>query len=95
MRKQYIELLGKIEKALEYQHNFDERLKLVVKYLKIHVEKYNWVGIYLKSGEELLLHDYIGKPTAHTKIPISEGILIQWTFAKEHIVDVCQAKRRV
>jgi L-methionine (R)-S-oxide reductase len=74
MRKQYMELLGKIEKALKDQHNFDERLKLVVKFLKIHVEKYNWVGIYLKSGEELLLHNYIGKPTAHAKIPISEGI---------------------
>ena len=74
MKKEYLELLLKIENILLKQNDFDERLKLVVKFLKVNVEKYNWVGIYLKKGDELILHNYIGKPTAHTTIPVSEGI---------------------
>ena len=74
MTKQYQELLKKVEDALLKQENFDERLKLVVKFLKLNIEKYNWVGIYLKKDDELILHNYIGKPTLHTKIPVNEGI---------------------
>ena len=74
MTKQYQEILKKVEESLAKQEDFDERLKLVVKLLKLNVEKYNWVGIYLKKDDELFLHNYIGKPTQHTKIPVSEGI---------------------
>lgn len=74
MTKKYQELLKKVEDALLNQENFDERLKLVVKFLKLNIEKYNWVGIYLKKDDELILHNYIGKPTLHTRIPVNEGI---------------------
>ena len=74
MKKEYLELLLKIENVLLKQNDFDEILKLIVKFLKVNVEKYNWVGIYLKKGDELILHNYIGKPTTHTTIPVSEGI---------------------
>lgn len=38
---------------------------------------YNWVGIYVvdPGGTTLTLFDYyIGRPTTHTRIPVSEGI---------------------
>jgi GAF domain-containing protein len=35
---------------------------------------YNWVGIYLVEGDLLILHNYIGKPTEHTHIPIGRGV---------------------
>ncbi len=35
---------------------------------------YNWVGIYLLEGETLVLGPFVGKPTAHTRIPLNQGI---------------------
>jgi GAF domain-containing protein len=35
---------------------------------------YNWVGVYLLEGEELVLGPFVGKPTPHTRIPLDKGI---------------------
>jgi L-methionine (R)-S-oxide reductase len=35
---------------------------------------FNWVGIYLLEGGELVLGPYVGKPTPHTRIPLNKGI---------------------
>ncbi len=35
---------------------------------------YNWVGIYLREGGELVLGPFVGKPTPHTRIPLDKGI---------------------
>jgi GAF domain-containing protein len=35
---------------------------------------YNWVGVYLLEGEELVLGPFVGKPTPHTRIPLNKGI---------------------
>ena len=35
---------------------------------------YNWVGIYLLDGNELVLGPYLGKPSPHTRIPLGRGI---------------------
>jgi L-methionine (R)-S-oxide reductase len=35
---------------------------------------YNWVGIYLLEGNELVLGPYLGKPSPHTHIPLGRGI---------------------
>ena len=63
-----------IKKSLAQIDNLSERLLTMVKILKATFEKHHWVGIYLKEGENLILHNYIGLPTIHTKIPINEGI---------------------
>jgi GAF domain-containing protein len=35
---------------------------------------YTWVGIYLMEGDELVLGPYLGKPSPHTRIPLTRGI---------------------
>jgi len=35
---------------------------------------YNWVGVYLLEGDELVLGPFVGKPTPHTRIPLNKGI---------------------
>jgi len=35
---------------------------------------YNWVGVYLLEGDELVLGPFVGKPTPHTRIPLDKGI---------------------
>jgi len=38
-------------------------------------DRFDWVGVYLVGdGEELWLHNYIGEPTEHAKIPIGAGV---------------------
>lgn len=50
-------------------------LKDQINRIKAHREKYHWVGIYIKRGDVLELYlYYIGRPTPHVRIPISEGI---------------------
>ena len=52
----------------------DRILDAVVESLHKANPKYHWVGIYLLMGDVLVLGPYRGKPTAHTRIPIGEGI---------------------
>ena len=35
---------------------------------------YNWVGIYLLDGNELVLGPFVGAPSPHTRIPVGRGI---------------------
>lgn len=52
----------------------DAVLRRAVRALKEARPKYDWVGIYLLEGEELVLHNYIGKPTEHTRIAVGVGV---------------------
>ncbi len=53
---------------------WDEALVFCVQILKRHFPKYDWVGIYLVAGNELVVHNYLGAPTPHVRIPIGSGI---------------------
>ncbi|MFQ5822991.1 MAG: GAF domain-containing protein [bacterium] len=48
--------------------------KKAVILLKQSNPKYTWVGIYLLEGDELVLHNYLGKPSPPTRIPLGQGI---------------------
>lgn len=49
-------------------------MKAAVKYLFNDNDYYDWVGIYILSGDELILGPYKGPATPHTVIPLSKGI---------------------
>ncbi len=49
-------------------------LKETVRLLKENFPKFNWVGFYLRDGNELALGPYLGKPTPHTRIKLDSGI---------------------
>ena len=52
----------------------DEVLREAVRVLKQERKRYDWTGIYLLEGDTLVLHNYIGKPTEHTRIPVGQGV---------------------
>lgn len=52
----------------------DDLLTKTVHLLSEGCPKYTWVGIYLVEGDDLILNNYIGLPTPHTRIPIGQGI---------------------
>ena len=54
----------------------DALLRRAVKDIAAADDRFDWVGIYLLNSEEnvVWLHNYVGKPTQHSKIPVGEGV---------------------
>jgi L-methionine (R)-S-oxide reductase len=68
------EIVSQVEQMVDSSATRDEVLRDALQILKQEREHYNWVGIYLIEGDTLVLHNYIGKPTEHTHIPIGKGV---------------------
>jgi L-methionine (R)-S-oxide reductase len=68
------EIVDKVAHTVKSDAPLDEVLQSVVRTLKQERENYNWAGIYLLEGDTLVLHNYIGKPTEHTRIPVGVGV---------------------
>jgi L-methionine (R)-S-oxide reductase len=52
-----------------------EIIDYTVKFLNENVNTYNWVGIYMVHGEDLILEGWQGpEATEHTRIKIGDGI---------------------
>lgn len=49
-------------------------MTVAVATLKERLPHYNWVGIYLLDGNELVLGPFLGKPSPHTRIALDRGI---------------------
>jgi GAF domain-containing protein len=83
-------------KALIADTPSDQVLKVTISYLYEHFEKYNWVGIYIIKGNDLVLSSWRGQQaTEHTRIPIGKGICgaAAETGKTELISDVSQDDR--
>ncbi len=52
----------------------DAAMTAAVEILAREVPTYNWVGIYLLVGNELVLGPFVGAPSPHTRIPVGRGI---------------------
>ncbi len=63
-----------LQKFLQEAPSADEVYRACVKILKRDFPKYDWVGIYLLEGEALVVHNYLGAPTPHTRITVGQGI---------------------
>ena len=56
-------------------HLSDALLRAAVRSIEESDERFDWVGVYLLGdGDELWLHNYVGEPTEHAKIPVGTGI---------------------
>jgi L-methionine (R)-S-oxide reductase len=68
------EIVSGVEQSVNSSASRDEVLRDAVGLLKQERQHYNWVGIYLLEGDTLVLHNYLGKPTDHTHIPVGKGV---------------------
>ncbi len=71
------EVLRVIDAFLAGRPEPTEALRFVIDTLHRARPHYHWVGIYLlePDGAHLRLYDYyVGRPTPHTRIPVTEGI---------------------
>ncbi|CAN5541229.1 GAF domain-containing protein [soil metagenome] len=67
-------VLDEIRTAVECEGDATRAMARTVNLLKTRLPDYNWVGIYLLNGNELVLGPYEGKPSPHTRIPLGRGI---------------------
>ncbi len=65
---------AEVQSFLQSRPTLDAGYRFCVQVLKRHFPKYDWAGIYLVEGNELVVHNYLGAPTPHTRIPIGQGI---------------------
>jgi GAF domain-containing protein len=68
------DVLERVRGAIRLATDRDRCLRAAVRALSQGVPKYSWTGIYLLEGDILVLHNQMGPPTPHARIPVSQGI---------------------
>jgi GAF domain-containing protein len=66
--------LARIRAVLEGPLGRDEKLRQTVRILSESAGHFTWTGIYLLDGGTLALHNQVGAPTPHERIPVGQGI---------------------
>jgi len=69
-------VVRELQEMREEGHLSDALLRYTVKTLHRADDRFDWVGVYLLDDEEavLWLHNYVGTPTDHSKIPVGKGV---------------------
>ncbi len=70
------DVLKELEELRDNGFLSDTLLRRVVKDVAAADDRFDWVGVYLVDSAEnvLWLHNYMGRATTHSKIPIGEGV---------------------
>ena len=64
-----------LRQALHEIDSFEEACRVTVRALRGYAAHYNWVGIYMREGNELVLVAWDGpEATQHVRIPVDQGI---------------------
>jgi GAF domain-containing protein len=67
-------MLARLRDAIGAAADRDAAMRAVVLALSGAHPHYTWTGIYLLDGETLVLHNQVGAPTPHERIPVGRGI---------------------
>lgn len=70
------ELIGELQEMRDDGYLSDALLRHAVKKIAASDDRFDWVGVYLLNAEdaELWLHNYVGTPTEHSRIPVGKGV---------------------
>lgn len=68
-------LIKDLQEMRDEGHLSDALLRKAVRNIS-EEDRFDWVGVYLlnEDEDELWLHNYIGEPTEHAKIPVGKGV---------------------
>jgi L-methionine (R)-S-oxide reductase len=66
-------LISELQEMRDDGHLSDALLRKAVRRIS-EDERFDWVGVYLLRDDELWLHNYVGEPTEHAKIPVGTGV---------------------
>jgi GAF domain-containing protein len=81
-------LIMDLQKMRDEGHLSDALLRHAVKRIERSDSRFDWVGVYLLDGEkdELWLHNYVGAPTEHARIPVGTGVCGTAVAQKENMI---------
>ena len=80
-------IAGRVKAALVGAPDTDTAIRRTVEVLHESSPRYDWTGIYLMDGvDELVLSQFLGAPTPHTRIPVGSGICGAAAAERETIV---------
>ena len=82
----YREVLDEVRAAIQAESDSKRAMEITVRLLHDRVPDYNWVGIYLLYGNELVLGPFAGDPSPHTRIPLGRGICGAAAAEKQTII---------
>jgi L-methionine (R)-S-oxide reductase len=70
------ELVKELQGMRDDGHLSDALLRRGVRKIAASDKKVSWAGVYLlkEDANELWLHNYVGSPTEHAKIPVGSGV---------------------
>ncbi|MGB1656600.1 MAG: GAF domain-containing protein [Longimicrobiales bacterium] len=69
------ETIKDLQKMRDEGHLSDALLRAAVRSIEKGDDRFDWVGVYLLGDDnELWLHNYVGEPTEHAKIPVGTGV---------------------
>lgn len=70
------QIVRRIQEMKTEGYMSDAMLREAVKHIKASDPRYNFVGVYMLNEEnnELWLHNYLGEPTDHARIPVGRGV---------------------
>ncbi|MEQ9399411.1 MAG: GAF domain-containing protein [Longimicrobiales bacterium] len=86
-----MQVAGKLVKDLQNMrdegHLSDALLRYAVRTVGSSDDRFSWVGVYMLNAEdnELWLHNYVGEPTEHAKIPVGTGVCGRAVAEKENL----------
>jgi L-methionine (R)-S-oxide reductase len=67
-------IVRELQEMRDYGHLSDALLRKAIRSISVD-ERFEWTGVYLLGkDDELWLHNYIGEPTDHAKIPVGTGV---------------------
>lgn len=71
------EIVAALEAFAQTAENAEDLQKFAVETIAARLPHYNWVGFYMLDPTDanmLILGPFVGAPTQHTRIPVTEGI---------------------
>jgi GAF domain-containing protein len=92
---QAAELVREIQEMRDNGFLSDALLRHAVRAIRRSDKRFDWVGVYLLNaeGSELWLHNYVGKATDHSRIPVGQGVcgLAVAQKSNQNVPDVSKA----
>ena len=86
MSLNFTQLAADITRLVSAAKDRQAAMEQAVAALKAGVPAYNWVGVYLMDGQELVLGPFLGKPSPHTRIALNSGICGAAATEKQTII---------
>ena len=92
--KNATELVKELQDMRDRGFLTDALLRHAVKTVAAADDRFEWVGAYLlnEDDDELWLHNYVGSPTEHARIPVGKGVcgVAVEQKANQNVPDVTQ-----